>query len=188
MFRRRGLSLLLAICFFGVIGVLHAENRVLAEVRFVAHSSAEKNAGVWVDGQYVGFVKELNGDKKMLLLPGKHEIVVRQAWYKDYVEQALLEPGEVHTVNLSLEREGNAPHPRTASSTYRFAWLPAVRDRTERACSSEAQNSDRTCQGKYQRSRHPGHRRVKGQAGALGKLTFFIAVSPKVGVVFGANR
>jgi len=105
VFRRRGLSLLLAICFFGVIGVLHAENRVLAEVRFVAHSSAEKNAGVWVDGQYVGFVKELNGDKKMLLLPGKHEIVVRQAWYKDYVEQALLEPGEVHTVNLSLEKD-----------------------------------------------------------------------------------
>jgi len=47
VFRRGGLSLLLAICFFGGSGVA-CENRVLAEVRFVAHSSAEKNAGVWV--------------------------------------------------------------------------------------------------------------------------------------------
>ena len=85
--------------------LLYAENRVLAEVRFVAHNSAEKTAGVWVDGQYLGYVKELSGDKKMLLLPGKHEIVVRQPWYKDYVEKAVLEPGELHTVTLSLAKD-----------------------------------------------------------------------------------
>ena len=88
-----------------VASLVHAENRVLAEVRFVAHNRAEKTAGVWVDGQYVGYVKELNGDKKMLLLPGKHEIVVRQPWYKDYVEQAVLEPGELHTINVTLAKE-----------------------------------------------------------------------------------
>ena len=42
------------------VGSWCAENHVLAEVRFVAHSQAEKTAGVWVDGQYVGYVKELN--------------------------------------------------------------------------------------------------------------------------------
>lgn len=56
----------------GYRAVQAAENRLLAEVRFVAHNRAEKTAGVWVDGQYVGYTKELNGDKKMLLLPGKH--------------------------------------------------------------------------------------------------------------------
>jgi len=74
-------------------------------VRFVAHNRAEKTAGVWVDGQYLGYVKELNGDKKMLLLPGKHEIVVRQPWYKDYVEVGVLEPGEVHTIILALAKD-----------------------------------------------------------------------------------
>ena len=48
----------------------HAENSVLAELRFLAHSNAEKTAGVWVDGHYVGYVKELTGERKMLLLPG----------------------------------------------------------------------------------------------------------------------
>jgi len=61
-----------------LIGVVCAEDRVQSELRFAAHSKDEKTAGVWVDGQYVGFVKELAGDKKLTLLPGKHEIVIRQ--------------------------------------------------------------------------------------------------------------
>jgi hypothetical protein len=82
-----------------------ADNQVLAEVRFLTHNRAEKTAGVWVDGQYVGYAKELNGNKKMLLLPGKHEIIVRQPWYKDYVEEAVLEPGELHMINLTLVKD-----------------------------------------------------------------------------------
>src|SRR6266436_4539364 len=105
----RSLAVLTALCSVGFIGPLHAENRVLAEVRFVAHNKAEKNAGVWVDGQYVGYVKELNGDKKMLLLPGTHEIAVRQAWYHDEVQQVLLEPGKVYEIKLALTKDTRTP-------------------------------------------------------------------------------
>jgi hypothetical protein len=104
--------------------LVHAENRVLAEVRFVGHNRAEKTAGVWVDGQYVGFVKELNGDKKMLLLPGKHEILVRQPWYKDYAEQAVLEPGEVHTIVLMLAKETRTV-PKDATGELKISATPA---------------------------------------------------------------
>ncbi len=106
MLRRIRFSALVAIIFTIVVCLLQAENRVLAELRFVPHNTAEKTAGVWVDGQYIGYVKELNGNKKLLLLPGKHDIVVRQPWYKDYVEQAVLEPGKVCTINLSLAKDG----------------------------------------------------------------------------------
>jgi hypothetical protein len=107
MFSRRILSALWAIT--ALVGAVHAEDRVLAELRFVAHNKAEKTAGVWVDGQYVGYVKELVGDKKMTLLPGKHEIVVRQAWYKDYVEQVILEPGQTRQVNVLMTKEARTP-------------------------------------------------------------------------------
>ena len=70
MLGRITFSVFAALFSIGVATLLHAENSVLAEVRFVAHNRAEKTAGVWVDGQYVGYTKELNGDKKMLLLPG----------------------------------------------------------------------------------------------------------------------
>src|SRR5437879_8762462 len=104
---RKALGLLLTILLTAGASVWASDNQVLAELRFMAHNGAEKKAGVWVDGQYVGFVKELNGDKKMLLLPGKHEIVVRQAWYQDYVEQALLEPGEINTIKLAMAKESH---------------------------------------------------------------------------------
>jgi hypothetical protein len=47
----RSMAVVLALYSICIMGSLRAENRVLAEVRFVAHNKAEKNAGVWVDGQ-----------------------------------------------------------------------------------------------------------------------------------------
>jgi len=105
---RSGLLLVFALAFFSSISSA-AENQVLAELRFEAHNRAEKTAGVWVDGQYVGYAQELTGRKKVLLLPGKHEIVVRQPWYADYVEHPVLEPGEVHPINLALVKDGHRP-------------------------------------------------------------------------------
>lgn len=103
------ITLFLSAIFLASSCLLHAQNRVLAEVRFTTHNHAEKTAGVWIDGQYVGYAQELAGDKKMLLLPGKHEIIVRQPWYRDYVEQAVLEPGELYVVNLSLVKDARGP-------------------------------------------------------------------------------
>src|SRR3989442_15505673 len=123
---RKALGLLLTILLTAGASVWASDNQVLAELRFMAHNGAEKKAGVWVDGQYVGFVKELNGDKKMLLLPGKHEIVVRQAWYQDYVEQALLEPGEIHTIKLAMAKESHVATAGAASVTKIIARPPTA--------------------------------------------------------------
>lgn len=107
---------LTGIALLALPGLLCAQSPIQAELRFVAPKSAEKNAGVWVDGQYVGYVQELTGDKKMILLPGKHEIIVRQAWYKDYVEQPVLEPGEVHVIKLALQKDSRSPTPAAAAN------------------------------------------------------------------------
>jgi PEGA domain len=112
MFSRRGLTVLFAV--IAMVGSVRAEDRVQSELKFVGHNKAEKTAGVWIDGQYVGFVKELNGDKKIVLLPGKHDIIVRQAWYNDYTEQVILEPGQTQVVNVSLTK---AAHPATEKAT-----------------------------------------------------------------------
>jgi archaellum component FlaG (FlaF/FlaG flagellin family) len=92
-----------------LIGVVGAEDRVQSELRFAAHTKDEKTAGVWVDGQYVGFVKELAGDKKLMLLPGKHEIVIRQAWYNEFVKQVILEPGKIEQINVALVKSAQLP-------------------------------------------------------------------------------
>ena len=112
MFSRRSLPAILVV--MALVGMVHAEDRVQSELKFVAHNKAEKTAGVWVDGQYVGFVKELAGDKKIVLLPGKHDVLVRQAWYKDYAEQVILEPGKTSVINVALVRD---EHPNTREAT-----------------------------------------------------------------------
>ena len=121
MFRHRSLTVILAVVV--AIGLAQAEDKVQSELKFVAHTKAYKTAGVWIDGQYVGFVKELNGDKKITLLPGKHEVVVRQAWYKDYVEQIVLEPGQTTVVNVALLKEAK-PNTREATGELKISATP----------------------------------------------------------------
>ena len=105
------------------LGMAQAEDRVQSELKFVAHNKAEKTAGVWVDGQYVGFVKELTGDKKIVLLPGNHEVMIRQAWYKDQVEPVILEPGKATIINVALLR-GEHPNTREATGELKIIATP----------------------------------------------------------------
>ena len=121
MFSRKSLPTILAI--MALVGMVHAEDRVQSELRFVGHNKAEKTAGVWVDGQYVGFVKELSGNKKIVLLPGKHDVLVRQAWYKDYAEEVILEPGRASVVNVSLVRDAH-PTAREATGELKISATP----------------------------------------------------------------
>ena len=122
MLSRRSLPVVLAI--MALAGMVHAEDRVQSELKFVAHNKAEKTAGVWVDGQYVGFVKELTGDKKIVLLPGKHEVLVRQAWYKDHIEQVILEPGQTSVVKVALVRDQH-PTSREATGELKISATPS---------------------------------------------------------------
>jgi len=59
------------------VPALHAGNEVMGELLFEGKSKVERTSGVWVDGGYVGYLKELKGSKKVLLLPGEHVITVR---------------------------------------------------------------------------------------------------------------
>jgi hypothetical protein len=84
--------------------VYAGNNEVMAEVVFEGKSKVEKTSGVWVDGQYVGYLKELKGSKKVLLLPGKHLISVRQDGYEDFAVQVDLQPGEKHVVEVAMHK------------------------------------------------------------------------------------
>ena len=50
-----------------------AANPLQGEVELKAASKVEQNAGLWLDGQYVGFVKDLEGKGTLVLLPGERD-------------------------------------------------------------------------------------------------------------------
>jgi hypothetical protein len=88
---------------------------ITGEVDLKPVTKPDRAAGVWVDGQYVGYVKELHGEKKILLLPGEHEISIRQAAYKNQDQKVVVEPGHVTSITVRLERDPNVEMPSTTS-------------------------------------------------------------------------
>jgi len=75
----------------------------------------EKSAGVWIDGQYVGHVSELKGDKKILLLPGAHDVDVRQSGYADFEQKVTVEPGKVLALMIQLTKDPRVQYSQVTS-------------------------------------------------------------------------
>jgi hypothetical protein len=95
--------------------VVAQSNQVLGEVELAGAGKIEKSSGVWVDGQYVGYLKELKGSKKILLLPGEHEIAVRQDGYHDFSEKITVRAGEMQTVAVKLTKDPSFQMPAVSS-------------------------------------------------------------------------
>jgi hypothetical protein len=105
-------SLQVVVCsLLFLAGASYAQNKVMGEIEFMCATQVEKHSGIWIDGQYVGYLDELKGDRKVLLLPGQHEIVVRESGYKDFAQKVLVEPGRKQTISISLAKDLRAQIP-----------------------------------------------------------------------------
>jgi PEGA domain len=98
------LWILLFVSAFLLPAPVHAANEVMGEIQFEGKSHVEETSGVWIDGEYVGYLKELKGSKKVLLLPGEHLITVRQDGYQDFTEKILAQPGQIEVVRVAMEK------------------------------------------------------------------------------------
>jgi len=114
---RRAISvfLLLLVATSGTRTV-SAQNKVVGELEFEGKTKLERDSGVWIDGNYVGYLKELKGSKKVTLLPGQHEVVVRQSGYQDYVEKIVVEPGQKRLVSVTMHLAPRASVPEITST------------------------------------------------------------------------
>jgi len=92
-----------------------AQNQVMGEVRFDGDTQLDRDSGVWIDGTYVGYVKELKGNKKVLLLPGQHHVVVKQAGYQDFVRDIVVEPQGIQSIQVSMQLIPGAKEPDVTS-------------------------------------------------------------------------
>jgi PEGA domain-containing protein len=98
-----------------VAGSVSAQsNDVLGEVQFEGKTNVEKTSGVWVDGQYVGYLNELKLSKKVLLLPGDHTISVRQNGYQDFSQTIVVQPGKTQIIRVAMNKAATGPMPPDA--------------------------------------------------------------------------
>ena len=102
--RKRSCALVL-VCLSIFIEASYAGNDVLGELQLEGATKVEKTSGVWIDGQYLGYLEELKGSKKILLLPGEHKITVRQNGYQDFTQSVVLHPGEKQFVTVKMVKD-----------------------------------------------------------------------------------
>src|SRR5215469_8631133 len=116
-FAKRLLNHVLLLCLLlSFAGKVYAQsNEVLGEVELTGATNVEKTSGVWVDGQYLGYLKELKGSKKILLLPGQHEIAVRQDGYHEFTQTITVRPGEKQTIAVKTVRDPSFRMPSVVS-------------------------------------------------------------------------
>ena len=87
------------------------QNKILGEVELKGATKVEKTSGVWIDGQYLGYLDELKDSRKIVLLPGDHELSVRQAGYEDFTQKIVVEPRLILTVPVKMQKAPDAIPP-----------------------------------------------------------------------------
>lgn len=105
-----------ALVYFGGGKSVSAQNRVMGELKLEGATKVERDSGVWIDGGYVGYLKELKGSKKVMLLPGNHEVIVRQSGYQDFVQNVVVEPGGTRIVSVSMHLAPRATVPEITAT------------------------------------------------------------------------
>jgi PEGA domain len=86
------------------------------EVELKAATKAEEAAGVWVDGQYLGHVEELNHKGRLVLVPGDHALLVKLAGYESLADTIVVEPDRRREYRVALRRDANATYPEKAET------------------------------------------------------------------------
>jgi PEGA domain len=103
-----GLGMLVLFC---AMIPLMAQEEIMGEIQFSGATKVDRASGVWIDGQYVGFLNELKGKKKVVLLPGKHEVAVRQSGYSDFTREVTVEPGQKQSIRVEMQKAEGATWP-----------------------------------------------------------------------------
>jgi PEGA domain-containing protein len=115
---------LLVLLFLAHANAYGQQSPAMGEVRISADNQEERDSGVWIDGKYAGYVKELKGDRKVMLSAGEHEISVRQAGYKDFTKKVVVEPDRIQTIAVVMEEDTKAIYPGADAAELRLDIRP----------------------------------------------------------------
>jgi hypothetical protein len=113
---RKGIWAVMAISALLLSPTVYAGNDVMGEIEFEGKTKVERTSGVWIDGGYVGYLKELKGSKKVLLLPGEHVIRVRQDGYQDFEQRVEVQPGKKYLVRVQMQKALTQPMPAVTAT------------------------------------------------------------------------
>jgi hypothetical protein len=97
------------------------------EVGIEAASKLERNAALWLDGQYVGTVNDLDGKGRLVLVPGEHQLLFKLIGYEDVASTIMVEPGRRQQYRIAMTSVAGATYPEKGDTAQlRIAVKPDV--------------------------------------------------------------
>lgn len=114
-------SSLFPLLVFAVLWLLAGEavagkGGALGEVRLEPAGKAEREAGVWIDGRYIGYVRELDRRHALTLVPGRHELAVKLAGYSDLEDTIVVTPGKRVDYSVAMSPAAGVTYPDRAQT------------------------------------------------------------------------
>jgi hypothetical protein len=100
------------------------QQEALGEVQLVTYNDSDKNSGVWIDGQYAGYLQNFWGNRKIMLPAGEHEITVRKGGYKTFTTKIQVQPGAPTLVPVMLELDVTTQYPTGATADLKILASP----------------------------------------------------------------
>ena len=90
------------------------------ELQILTSHETEKDSGVWIDGEYIGYLRDFWGNKKILLSPGEHEISIRKFGYKNFTRKIQVETAKAQLLPIMMELDVSTQYPTENAATLRI--------------------------------------------------------------------
>ena len=88
-----------------------AESPLQGEVEIEDASRLERHAGLWLDGQYIGYVSKIGGKGRLELVQGQHELLFKLVGYEDVASTITVEPGTRQEYRLAMTAAAGTTYP-----------------------------------------------------------------------------
>jgi hypothetical protein len=94
------------------------------DLQIATSAETEKDSGVWIDSEYIGYLRDFWGNKKILLSPGEHELTVRKFGYKPFTSKIQIESGKTFFFPIHMELDVNTQYPTKNTAQMRINVTP----------------------------------------------------------------
>jgi hypothetical protein len=94
------------------------------ELQVVTSHETEKDSGVWIDAEYIGYLRDFWGNKKILLPPGEHEISLRKFGYKTFTQKVPIDSAKTYFLPVALEIDVQAQYPTKDTAALKIIASP----------------------------------------------------------------
>jgi len=106
---------LFALGLLAMTPALHAGNNLLGKGQLIGASKVEQTSGVWVDRQYVGYLRDSRATRSCCFCPASTTSSCVRSGYMDFAQRISVRPGEKQVIQVKMQKDPRLQLPRVTA-------------------------------------------------------------------------